>query len=112
MSVLNTLPAPIIQMGHVEKLIEVEQNQSHVQQLVAQETAREALRAQGERVSEVETSERGRRVREREAGGNRRQPGGEGQAKREASGEGEEASPDSGSGKPNPWAGHIVNMKI
>lgn len=112
MSVLNTLPAPVIQMGHVEKIIEVEQNQPYVQQLVTQEAAREALKAQGERVSEVEVADRGRKVREREAGGNRQQPGGEGQAKREAAGEGEEASSGSGPGQPNPWAGHLVNVKI
>ena len=50
MSELNMMPVPIVQMGLVEKLVEVEQNQPHVQQLVAQESAKQAMKAEAERV--------------------------------------------------------------
>lgn len=113
MSVLNTLPAPVIQMGLVEKIVEVEQNQPHVQQLVAQETARQELREQGERVSLLQTTDPGRRVREREGGGQGR-PGahGERRAAEQAEDAADEGQTDEGAYKANPWAGHIVDVKI
>lgn len=106
MSVTNTLPAPVIQMGLVEKFVEVNQNQPYVQQLVAQEMAKEALKEQSGRVRETEKPAEGKKVDDRQGGGNRqdarqmkdRQPGGGDDA--------EDAPPA------KPWAGHILNLKI
>lgn len=111
MSVLNTLPAPVVQMGLVEKLVEVEQNQAHVQQLVAQQNAGATLKAQSERVAEVDTAERGKKVRDREAGGGRQEQRQMGQ-RRPGEADGEEEAAQAGPHKANPWAGHIVNVKI
>lgn len=108
MSVLNTLPAPIIQMGLVEKLVEVQQNQPHVQQQVAQVTARQELKEEQSRVSGLDKSEDSKKVRDREAGqgGEQRR-----QEKRQASQEdGPEAEKEQG--KTKPWSGHIVNIKV
>ena len=112
MTVLSTLPAPVIQMGHVEKIVEVAQNQPQVQQQVAQEAAVQTLREQQRRVAGVVTAKEGKRVREREAGGRGRQ---EAEADRHPpSGQGRAGDAESGDGphRENPWAGRIVNLKI
>jgi hypothetical protein len=113
MTVLSTLPAPVIQMGHVEKIVEVAQNQPQVQQQVAQEAAVQTLREQQRRVAGVDTAKEGQRVREREAGGRGRQ---EAEADRHSPSGQETGGGDAESGddprKGNPWAGRIVNLKI
>ena len=112
MSELNMMPLPILQMGMVEKVAVVEQTQPHVQQLVAQETARQALKAEAERVPQVNSSEHGRKVREREAGQERK--GNHSSAGRtpEKTQEAQESAPDEDSHSCNPWAGQIVNVKV
>ncbi len=114
MSEMSMLPVPVIQMGLVEKLVEVAQNQPHVQQLVAQELARQAAKAQTEQVPQVDASERGKKIRDRESGQKKRE-------QRHASGQssgdhntdelGQESAED-GPHTDNPWAGQIVNMKV
>ena len=111
MSVLNTLPAPVVQMGLVEKLVADEQNQPLVQQIVAQQNAGAALKAQKERVSEVDSAEHGKKVREREAGSGRQEQRHMGQ-RRQGEADEEDSSTQSGPHRANPWAGHIVNVKI
>lgn len=112
MSVLNTLPAPVIQMGLVEKIVETAQNQPHVQQLINQDFTQKALKAQSEQVPEVTSTEHGRRVREREGGqeGNQGQSQEERQAAKQGAQEGD--GDDRGPNKANPWSGHIVSVKI
>jgi hypothetical protein len=113
MTVLSTLPAPVVQMGLVEKIVEVAQNQPQVQQQVAREAAVQTLREQQQRVAGAEEAKQGRRVREREAGGKKRQEAGAG---RENTPSGqtppEGAACGDGARKSNPWAGNIVNLKV
>ncbi|MDL2316067.1 hypothetical protein LJC59_03185 [Desulfovibrio sp. OttesenSCG-928-A18] len=71
MSVLNTMPTPVIQMTLVEKLVTNEQNHPQVQQQLAGQLALETIKQQDERVSGLENTEHGKKVREREGGGRR-----------------------------------------
>ncbi len=110
MTVDNTLNLPVVQMGHVEKLVEVAQNQPHVQQLVAQQTVAQELKKQESQVPKTENAEKGRRVRDRDGddrpGSNTRQHAqGNSPGKQDSPPE-EEASPST------PWVGHLVNVKI
>ncbi len=108
----GTLP-PIAQMGHVEKIVEVEQNHPAVQQAVAQNIAREELHRQNSLVPQVDVSERSRKVNDREARQDRRRREGTKNAARSAE---EDAETDPGStasgSAGNPFAGKIVNVKI
>lgn len=134
MSVLNTLPAPVVQMGLVEKLVDAEQNQPHVQQLAAQQTMAKTLKRQGEQVPEVSGNEHGRKVHgreeERERGGRQKERQGRGarsaRNKDDEQGGAEARHPDEGQqhaapsseqpetqpGSGNPWAGNILNIKV
>lgn len=109
MSVLNTLPAPVIQMGHVEKLVEVAQNQSTVQQQISQEEAQKTLKAEAEQVAGTDRSAQGKKVRAKkdEEDGRRQQAGSGGQ--RDAK---KEAPEEENANKGNPWSGHIVSITI
>lgn len=116
MSELNMLPVPIVQMGLVEKLVEVEQNQPHVQQLVAQESAKQAMKAEAERVPQVDASEHGKKIRNRDSNQEKkerrqtpdRSSGGKGEAQTAA----EDDASEIETPPANPWAGKIVNMKV
>lgn len=117
MSVLNTLPAPVIQMGLVEKIVEVQQNQPHVHQQVAQESAKQALNEAKSRVAGLDQSELGKKVREKseDQGGGQRHS-------RSRSREGEPPAPEGTQEftpeaetetlRTKPWSGYIVNLKI
>ena len=109
MSVLNTLPAPVIQMGLVEKIVEVQQNLPHVQQLVAQTTARESIKEEQSRVAATDGSENSKKVRERDSGqgGQQRDPDG-----RRQGNPAREEGQDQDSPRTKPWSGHILNIKI
>lgn len=116
MSELNMLPVPVIQMGLVEKLVEVEQNQPHVQQLVAQESARQALKAESERVPVVDVTEQGKKIRDRDPEREKKERS---QARTrlfadraDAEDHEDEAAAEAGSSKGDPWSGQIVNMKV
>lgn len=111
MSVLNTMPAPVIQMGHVEKIVEAVQNQPYVQQLVAQEEAKKTLKAESEQVAVAEKTAQSRKVRDRgEEEGSRQQqhagPDGE------PGGDKTDSPDEEGRNKNNPWAGHIVSITV
>lgn len=118
MSVLNTLPAPVIQMGLVEKIVEVQQNQPYVQQQVAQESARQALDAAKSRVAGLDQSELGKKVREK----SEEQGGGGQRHSRSHSRKDETPAPEDTQGfaaeaeaeppRTKPWSGYIVNLKI
>ena len=111
---VNMLPVPVIQMGLVEKLVEVAQNQPHVQQLVAQESARLAMKAEAERVPVVDVAEQNKKIRDRDPRRERKErrqasaPFPEGQADMQGS----EDGADAGFSRAGPWAGQIVNMKV
>ena len=116
MSVLNTLPAPVIQMGLVEKLVDVQQNQPHVQQLVAQESAKQALLEAKSRVAGVDNSENGKKVREKSEDQDTRGRSRSRKRKVTASfsipdlDEADESEAEAPRTKP--WSGHILNIKI
>lgn len=116
MSDLNMLPVPVVQMGLVEKLVEAEQNQPHVQQLVGQEIARQALKAEAERVPVVDSTEHGQKIRKRE--GRHERKGRQHASSRSSGGPGDPeeadgtAADEAASPTSNPWAGQIVNMKV
>lgn len=106
------MPAPVIQMGLVEKLAEVQQNQSHVQQLVAQEMALQSLKADRERVLQTNGSEHGTKVRKRneeQAKEQQQQASSDSSSKKQ---EEEDASEEGGAQASSPWVGQIVNMKV
>jgi len=126
MSVLNTLPAPVIQMGYVEKIVDQQQNLPHALMQAGQDAAREARKAEAQRVAGTEPAEHGRKVRERseERGRGRRnndeagRRGASQTASQPASAD-EPELPDAEhdvdepkTPKANPWAGNIVNVKI
>lgn len=111
MSVLNTLPAPVIQMGLVEKIVDAQQNQPSVQQVVAQATTRQELKEANSKVSGLETADQGKKVQERDAG--QRNSGGSGKRPgRESGAQGEEPAPEGENAKTKPWSGHLVNLKV
>jgi hypothetical protein len=109
MSVTSTMPAPVVQMALVEKIVEVEQNQFHVQQLVSQETARQSLEAQSRRIHESDKSSQGRKIRDQERDRGR-QNSGQGSRQRADNADGEDGADNAPAS--NPWAGHIVDVKI
>ena len=108
----NSLPLPLVQMGHVEKLAEAAQNHPQVQQQILQETAAQALREQNSQVPATDETEEpllkdlGDRQEKKRRGrrGSR--------AKKAGTTEKEETSSPSGSPGGNPWAGNIINVKI
>ncbi|MDR2076747.1 MAG: hypothetical protein LBP61_07465 [Desulfovibrio sp.] len=97
---------PVVQMGHVEKLVEIAQNQPQAQQLATQQGIVQELKKQDIRVAETQKTEN-RRVREREeeeSGGGRRDFS-QGQRREEAPAERE---PDRGAA----WTGCLVDVKV
>ncbi len=118
MSVLNTLPAPVVQMGLVEKIVDQQQNQPHALLQAEQEASREQLKAEAQRIGKSELVEQGRRVRDRGEKQREKQPGPEhrggnrpGQPPAESFAGQESALPEE-TPPANPWAGNIVNLKI
>ena len=112
MSVLNTLPAPIVQMGLVEKVVEVQQNQATVQQLVAQTTTRQELKEAHSRVPRTDGAENGKKVQDRESGQNRKGGNGAKHRKEEPQPNDGENTPESQSARTKPWSGQLVNLKV
>ena len=126
MSVLNTLPAPVIQMSYVEKIVDQQQNQPHALMQAGQEAAREARKAEAQRIAGTEPTEHGRKVRERNEDRGRGRQNNDETGRRGASqtasqhtAADETELPDAGhdadepkTPKANPWAGNIVNVKI
>lgn len=111
---INNLPSPVIQMGHVEKIVEVQQNHPHMQQLAAQEEVAAALLRDKGRIDETQNSKAGKKVREKDEDEERRRrrEERERQAAKALAG-GDDAEDEEGSRKAeSPWAGHIVNVKI
>lgn len=110
MSVITPMPTPIIQMGHVEKIAEVAQNHPEAQQQAAQELAREANKRDNSRIIAADASAQGRKIGEREAGGqgerrfDKKQPPDENAP--------DEAEADAASASADPWTGKILNVTV
>ena len=111
MSGANLMPVPIVQMGLVEKLVVAEQSQPYIQQLAAQDIARQAIKEEADRVPQVDFTEHGKKIRDREGGrGKRERRHASGQSRSDEQEQNEQG--ENGPSKANPWAGQIVNMKI
>ncbi len=100
-------------MGHVEKLVEVAQNQPLVQQQVTQELTKHELRQENSQVQKIDASEAGRKVKDKEREERRR----ERQAAARRARAGHDPPPGSDedalpSESTEPWVGHLVNLKI
>ena len=118
MSTGNLLPISVIQMGHVEKAVDTIQNQPEALRQVAQETAKQNLQDQNKLIEKTDRPEIINHIRT-DADGQKRQKNQDedldtprkkkdtqpGQVQESA--EPEEAPPSA-----NPWAGHIVNLKV
>jgi hypothetical protein len=112
MSVLNTLPAPVIQMALVEKIVDAEQNQVEKREAATRTATRRDLRAKRSQVSAADAAEEKNRIEESDEEPNpddrhARRGGYFGPAEEE-----ESAGPDGKSAQTKPWTGHIVNIKI
>lgn len=112
MSVLNTLPTPVVQMGLVEKIVDAQQNQPGVQQLASQSVARHELEEAKSRVAGTDAAENSKKIRDRQSGedpsGNKRDE----HRKRNAAGKDAPPAPEESTPTTKPWSGHIVNLKI
>ena len=108
MSIQPPHPSPIVQMGHVEKVVESEHSHPEVQRHVAQEIARKNLEAERTQVEKTQGSEKTGRSKVFKDGGK----GGSDPRQRQE----RERKPLPESPEPsepaNPLAGHIINMKI
>lgn len=120
MSITPLQQIPLAQMGHVEKIAEVTQNQPQVQQQVSQETAKAELKEQSGQVPKIDKGQEAEKLRAERDGKRRQQPqtGQERRAKNQKDDESAGASPPEQSQEDtpprgdNPWAGHIVNIKV
>ena len=110
MSVEQGIPLPVVQMGHVEKIVEQAQNQPHVQQLVAQEIAARELQKANSQVQKTDVSEPGRKVDDKKK--QQRERGGGRSSKYEAKGEEMPDEAEDDRQGMEPWSGRIVNVKI
>jgi hypothetical protein len=111
MSVLTTLPAPIVQMALVEKIVDEQQNQPHVQQLVSQVTTRQELRARRGKVSALDFSEEMSRIQEGDEEPNLPDKGSR-RPKTLSPHDDVPEEPEQEQPRTKPWAGHILNIRI
>lgn len=109
----DSLPLPLVQMGHVEKLAEVAQNQPQVQQQVLQETAFQALREQNSQVPVTDETEQAqmKSLQERHPEKRRRNDKRLSRTRTQPDDDKDPAS-ESAPHEDNPWAGNIVNVTI
>jgi hypothetical protein len=112
MSVLNTLPAPVIQMALVEKIVDAEQNQVEKREAATRSATRRDLRAKRSKVSATDAAEEKHRIEESDE-----EPTPEDRHARRGGPSGPDedagnAGPDEESSQTKPWTGHIVNIKI
>lgn len=115
MSITPLQQIPVVQMGHVEKIVEAVQNQPEVQQAVAQETAKSRLKAQEDQVPRVEKDREAEKLRTNEDGRNKQNPGREPVKKDQRKAGANQPAPateETPARGDNPFAGHIVNLKV
>jgi hypothetical protein len=103
------LSLPVVQMGHVEKLVEMSQNQPHAQQLATQQTIVEELKKQDARIAKTQKA-KNRRVRDRdeEESGNAPPRQNLSQERRR----GETPAEEEADGAAPPWTGRLVDVKV
>jgi hypothetical protein len=103
------LTLPVVQMGHVEKLVEISQNQPHVQQLATQQNIVQELKKQESRVAETQRAKK-RKIRDREE----EESGGAAPRKHFSPKprEEKEARAEQESGHAAPWVGNLVDVKV
>lgn len=106
------MSVPIIQMGLVERLAVTEQSQPLLQQLAAQDITRQAMKAESERIPEVDSTEHSKKIREREGGQGRKEKRQASSQPRPDKQDDQNEQGENGPSKANPWAGQIVNMKV
>jgi hypothetical protein len=109
MNIINSLPAPVVQMGHVEKIVEMQQNLPYAQQAAMGDAAVRALDRAREKIEAGAETESSVKVRERDGGrsGGGRQPAPE----READG-GEDGEDGGGAKSGRPWSGRLLDITI
>lgn len=107
MSVHNPLPITIIQMGHVEKLAEVAQNQTTVQQQVTQEETARKMREKN-----VDPTLPASQAKISDEGGPRQQTADENERHEKANVANAAPEPEEPSEPDNPFTGIIVNIKV
>ncbi|MDR1685985.1 MAG: hypothetical protein LBR82_06040 [Desulfovibrio sp.] len=108
MNIINSLPAPVVQMGHVEKIVEMQQNMPYVQQAAMGEEAVRALERAREKIEAGAETESSVKVRKRD--------GGRGGGKRpapEKNEDGRDAGEDGDGAKSGrPWSGRLLDITI
>jgi hypothetical protein len=111
MNMINTLPAPVVQMGHVEKIVEMQQNLPYAQQAAAGEAAVHTLERARGKIEAGGKTESSVKVRERDGG----RGGGSGgrQPAPERKADDGEADEDGGGAKSGrPWSGRLLDITI
>ncbi|MDR2124075.1 MAG: hypothetical protein LBP38_03720 [Desulfovibrio sp.] len=113
MNIVNTLPAPVVQMGHVEKIVEMQQNLPYAQQAALGDAAVRALEREREKIEAGAEAELAAKVRERAGGRGGRNAGGGSQPAPERERGGGEADEDGGGAKSGrPWSGRLLDITI
>ena len=118
MSITSLQQIPLVQMGHVEKIVEVAQNQPLVQQQVSQETAKAELKDQSGQVPKIEKSQESQKLRVERDGKRGQHGAGQQEQARDKKKQdppgaipAEQSQAERSAGD-SPWAGHIVNIKV
>jgi hypothetical protein len=113
MNIINSLPAPVVQMGHVEKIVEMQQNLPYAQQAAMGEAAVRALDRAREKIEAGEETESSVKVRERDGGRGGSGSGSGDRPAREKEAAGGEADEDGGGAKSGrPWSGRLLDITI
>jgi hypothetical protein len=112
MNIINSLPAPVVQMGHVEKIVEMQQNLPYAQQAAMGDVAVRALDRAREKIEAGAETESSTKVRERDGGRGGRNGGGSRPApEREADG-GAAGEDGDGAKSGRPWSGRLLDITI
>ncbi len=118
MSTSNLLPVSVVQMGHVEKLVDTIQNQPDALRQVAEETAKQNLADQNKLIEKTDRPEIVNHIRTDADAEKRGKKQGEDldtphKKKHTQPGQDHDSpeSPDA-AWRSNPWAGNIVNTKV
>jgi hypothetical protein len=107
MSIQPPLPSPIVQMGHVEKVVETAHSHPEVQQHVSQEIARKNLQDQRSQVEKGQGAEKTGESKVNKDGKGGSTPHQQPKKDRKPLPESPEPSEPA-----NPLAGNIINVKI
>ncbi|MDR2604977.1 MAG: hypothetical protein LBC55_06475 [Desulfovibrio sp.] len=112
MNVINTLPAPVVQMGHVEKIVEMQQNLPYAQQAATAEEAARSLERAREKIEAGAETESSVKVRKREGGRGGGRGGGSRPAPEKEADGGEAGEDGVGAKSGRPWSGRLLDITI